>query len=503
MSRDNAIKMKNTMKRYITALLLAALTLGGCQSMEDTYGDWAGDGKIRYIGKCESFEVTAGWKRFVFEWKASPDPMIETIRIVWRTDNATGTYDIPATQNTFATEATFNESAPYTVECYGMDKDGNLSLPLTQYARPFNETHEAVTGFPKMVSKYFFVGGDAILFLDPYMATMRSTKITYRSGGAPQTLEVTKAMFDAVYLRLENVDAGTDIVIDRVAEVEGCLDPVTFESYKLDRNYISLTFDFMQQLKDRYNLTEITPEWIRAQQTLEIDYSIGSLEDVMYFPALRRITLGGNRFMVGGTTLSTLRETGRTVYALDMMHAIAGTEVNIYNNHFNLISRLPWATAMAGNPVLPSLGYLDATGWTVAWTTDDDVEDNYPAYPERILDNDPATIFAPGDVQNKVRNHELVIDMQGNRTLNGFKVTQAATGNLNYLPAMIRIEVSKDSYTWEEPFYSVQSTIGNNFGESTLLRMPASKEARYVKITLVDRVYSSRGNTCLGDFMVF
>ena len=44
-------------------LLFAACLAIGCEDLEDTYKDYAGDGAIRYLGKATGVSVHPGWKR--------------------------------------------------------------------------------------------------------------------------------------------------------------------------------------------------------------------------------------------------------------------------------------------------------------------------------------------------------------------------------------------------------------------------------------------------------
>ncbi|MFR5657274.1 MAG: hypothetical protein ACLUDU_04460 [Butyricimonas faecihominis] len=37
---------------YCAWMLVAAFAMTGCESLEDTYSDYAGDGMIRYVGRC-------------------------------------------------------------------------------------------------------------------------------------------------------------------------------------------------------------------------------------------------------------------------------------------------------------------------------------------------------------------------------------------------------------------------------------------------------------------
>ena len=48
------------MKKIYLWLLLPLSIFGGCESLEDTYSDYAGDGKIRYPGKCFDLSVKPG-----------------------------------------------------------------------------------------------------------------------------------------------------------------------------------------------------------------------------------------------------------------------------------------------------------------------------------------------------------------------------------------------------------------------------------------------------------
>ena len=47
-------------RKYIINLLLAmvALLVGCNESLEDTYSDYAGDGKIRYVAKCSDLDLS-------------------------------------------------------------------------------------------------------------------------------------------------------------------------------------------------------------------------------------------------------------------------------------------------------------------------------------------------------------------------------------------------------------------------------------------------------------
>lgn len=490
--------------------LFVILSLFACESLEDTYKDYSGDGKIKYTSKCESFTVTAGWKRFVFNWEPSADPNIKEVQIHWSREGKKGIYTIPVGETTFSTEANF-EDFPYTFECYGVDIDGNLSIPLIEYSRPYTLTHELVLGAPKMVNKYFFLGNDKtgrdlVLFLDPYNEGTKSTVITYYKNGKEEVVNVTKEMFNKGKLLIENIDYGKDVIIKRVAKVEGCLDDVDFDPYVLEHGVFNLNFDFSQEIKNKYNIEELSTEFINNLEVLELNYSLKSLEDVMYFPNLKKVILGGNRYTVSSENLLNERSSADYmggVYALNNVIRKLDVEVVIYNDHYWIGDALISVIAK-GDPELPDLKYFSTKGWTVRSSSKEGSGEDM-AEPQNILDNNPSTLWHPQINEVTIRTHELIIDMQSQKTINGFKVTQANKNDYvsrDFYSDIIRIEISEDNFEWESALFQFQPTLGRNYCESTLLYTATPKTARYIKITLSDKL-SERYCVCLGDFMVF
>lgn len=79
------------MKRYIVNFWVLAVLLVSCnESLEDTYSDYAGNGKIRYVGKCTELDVTPGWKRLSLQWKNSMDATVDKIKVAWSSENVKG-----------------------------------------------------------------------------------------------------------------------------------------------------------------------------------------------------------------------------------------------------------------------------------------------------------------------------------------------------------------------------------------------------------------------------
>lgn len=497
--------------------LLILFVLFSCESLEDTYKDYSGDGKIKYIGKCKSFSVQTGWKRFVFNWERSPDSNSKEVQISWRNDNQSGVYTIPIDNGSFETEANFKD-APYIFECRSVGFDGSMSSPILQYARPYTFNHQLIAGFPKVVNKYAFIqnntdGHDLVLFLDEFKDEIKKATLTYYSNNNKEEMVITKDLFDKKYIVIDNVQIDKSVTVDRIAKVEGCIDEVVFDTFSLDPMDKVLNYDFNDQLMREHNLTEITPTFINDLEVLNMNFSLKSLEDILYFPNLKKIVLGGNRYTTQTTPadikkmiLSNLDDKEKSVFALTLANKL-GVEIVIHNDHYGIRDNLPFAIKKE-NPTLPKLEYLDTKEWTIKSSTKEGTTDIDAAQPENIFDNNSATLWHPQNVQNYIRIHKLDIDMKSVRTMNGFKITQAAANNYvvrEYYPNIMRIQISNDEVIWEDVFYQAQSIIGQNYGESTILYTPEAKNARYIRLIINDQVHAAygRSNSCLGDFMIF
>lgn len=78
------------MKNKVIYILTAALALfSSCgDSLDDTYKEYAGDGPIRYTGKCTNISVNPGWECLRAKWTPSKDPAVRNIRITWISENS-------------------------------------------------------------------------------------------------------------------------------------------------------------------------------------------------------------------------------------------------------------------------------------------------------------------------------------------------------------------------------------------------------------------------------
>ena len=90
------------MRKYIINLFAAAALLVGCgESLEDTYSDYAGDGKIRYVAKCTEVHATPGWERLMVDWINGTDATIDKIKVVWSCEERRDSVMLPGESTSY------------------------------------------------------------------------------------------------------------------------------------------------------------------------------------------------------------------------------------------------------------------------------------------------------------------------------------------------------------------------------------------------------------------
>ena len=131
-------------KKYLW-ILISLVLVAGCESLEDTYSDYAGDGAIRYLGKCTKVSIAPGWKRLIVKWVNNVDPVIDKIKVRWQVNDMKDS--ILLAPNTTEYSIPDLEDGNYEVTVCAIDKNGNESLANPIFGRPYTPTHETIISF--------------------------------------------------------------------------------------------------------------------------------------------------------------------------------------------------------------------------------------------------------------------------------------------------------------------------------------------------------------------
>lgn len=143
-------------RKYIIYLFFAVVALlTGCnESLEDTYSDYAGDGKNRYVAKCSDLDIVPGWERLILSWVNGTDATVDKIKVAWLFDGKRDSVFLPNTSTSFVLTDLVDGTYQFYVSA--VDKFGNESLIETYSGRPYTRDHELMRSFSRGVLKSYF-----------------------------------------------------------------------------------------------------------------------------------------------------------------------------------------------------------------------------------------------------------------------------------------------------------------------------------------------------------
>ena len=498
--------------------MLALLFAAGCEDLKDTYDDYAGDGPVRYMARCTDVKVESGWECLRVFWKNALDPNREKILV--RCVSELSAFDTIVPADAEACEIKGLPDATYTVSVAALSAAGDTSLTnnLQATGRPYFLGHESVQGFTTGILKHVFIRNNLVLFMNEWdEERMADFTLHYTdTEGTAKDFNLTEA-FDAGDYLLRDVDPSKEIVLTRQGYLEGCPDLITFPERTLAKGNVTMMGDFRNQLMERYG--EITPELLEREE-LDLDYDLASLEDILYFPNLKTLNLGKNRYF-GSTkkvaSLTDANKRARMYFCANVLNELnEGMDVNVYRAgnkagdmvFYNFKQKLGvyeyegTVNEMNGSQWPADLALLDTEGWTVDITPAGETPEEFRT--EMLFDDNPVTQWVPNTGQTQ-RSYNLTIDMQEARTVRGLKIVQGqVTYSLqNFLLESVIVQVSADGQTWTYPCHMEENTMGAVSGEKRLLNFAEEQTVRYIRLTVKDR-YSNNNTDCvLGDVIPF
>ena len=565
--------MKN--KLYHIACLFVALFMMGCEDLEDTYDEFSGDGVIRYTGKCSDLNIEPGWERLRVSWRGNIDPHIEKVKIAYQSEQDTVLavkYMLPKDfVETDLMDTVYLENlqdAVYTVKVSNVAVDGTESLEETSYGRPYTEAHEDLRTFTRGIVNFYPVNDRLVVILDSKNSNLKEINLKYwGTDNKEHTWNIYKNMDRNIQYMVDDImfmlpDEDSDIegnvgidfdkplTVERRGLLTGCIDTIAFDPVTLSLDERVWSSGFVNVMLHKYGI-----DWqskVDEVEVLELDYTLSTFQDLFYFPNLRKVILGKNRYMLAdhqeniSTTDPYLALT--TLYYLNKTR---GVEVECYNQHYLFTTYYGYMSYIEilsvgdpGNPAwgipatpakidmnwltekenenlgeMPNITPLNTEGWELT-CSDTTYNGNKSGGVARMLDDNPATVFEPG-VEMSLLSVTVNIDMKKLQPLHGFKFVQANMGSideetiekdLKYLLSSLKIEISTNGYSWENATYDDGGvSLGNAIGETTFINIPEEKQkdVQYIRLSMNTKVigattsglpmYSLR----IGDFIPF
>ena len=491
--------MKKTI--YILAAALALLTSCG-DSLEDTYKDYAGDGPIRYPGKVTDVSVNPGWECLRAKWTLSKDPAVKNIRVIWISENADTTSILLApTETEYTIKGLSNQN--YHVLVQSVAEDGAASLNDGVTRRPYTYEHETVSAFTQGFNKYYLYKGHLLLFMGNWSDNILHFAIDYTDkSGKADSLLLTKDVFDGKYVDVSDIDLNKDITLRRRGLIEGCPDIIDFKPVTLTKTFLMNT-DFKKELRQHYGLgNDDVENFAASAETVELDYNLYSLEDLLYFTNLKTVNLGARRYMLSAHLVaSTLAEQNRSQWVLEKLHEIGGVNVNMYANAY-LGSSAPSFVMKYDVASIPVSEFYNSAGWSIT-TSGDDTNNGELV---NMLDGSSTTDWKSWPSQEGMRSFDLIINMKADKAVHGVAIVQSQTTDMvNFLPQIVNVEyaTATEPDTWHYLNGIDEYTLGNAQGETTIVKAAQAVNARYLRITVKERTYKSVTRTALAEIKVY
>ncbi len=512
--------------KSVFALAGALFLLAGCgESLEDTYKDYSGDSKIRYLGRCSQPSVQPGWKHILVTWENSLDPLIDAVKVSWTANDKTESVTLPRDPVTGLLQSSYDipnlPDGTYEIRCISLTKDGDASLYTPNYARPYTEKHEVYTSFTRGIISYYRVKDNLVLFLDKWNDNIVDFTLNYtNTTGEAKTFDLTEINMGKMY-PLKDVDTSAPITLDRIGTLPGSPDLIDFGTYTLT-NDRTFSTDFKLLFKRRYNQAILDDAFINSVEELEIDYDINSFNDILYLPNLKKLILGKNRYFhssyagvaytLGGKLVTVAEYCSRVIGQtaaeatafLEEVNKLTGLTVEFYTGNYALTAKASIITKKT-NPTVPVLNYLNTEGWTITSSLPDPA--GVDSGIDFLLDNNPGTHWQPHWQPVVARTHQLTIDMGALQTVKGVKIVQKNCSSdydgWNVSPRTIRVKTSADQLVWEDATGVEDNVIGGGNAETTLIPLKAPKSVRWIRVTVTDRFYGTNYSTNLADIAVY
>ena len=518
-------------RKYIINLFAAAALFASCsESLEDTYSDYAGNGKIRYVAKCTEVHATPGWERLVLEWINGTDATIDKIKVVWSCEDRKDSVLLPGTSTSF--ELRNLTDGTYRFDVYAVDAAGNQSLnEKPTYGRPYTREHEIMLAFTRGVMKSYFLKNKMIFFSDQWNENIVELKLKYKDteGNTKYYLFDKEESYNTlVTIDDMSMNPSDTVYVFRKGKLEGCPDVIEFDPHVVNRKKI-YSAGFVNAIQRRYGYNIETKEqeaifedFVENVEELEFDYDIETFEDILYCPKLKKLVFGKNRYLDERNVTEyakskILGDQEKSTQVLNKANEsdILGLTIDYYGIKSTLMPyfnrELPYMTYL-GYSQLPE---MDIIGKEAFKEYEDGnrisciPKDSY-AVLDNLLDDNTESSWATTP-SGTMRRYEMEMELLEATEIRGVKIAQPfhnkwdPNGTVNFMPTMISIQTSADRIEWKEVTFVESNELGRSAAEVTLLPIAeGSRMVKYIKISLRDGV--DRDGLCkinLGDILFY
>ncbi len=540
--------MKNNFK--YTSLLIALLAFASCETLEDTYSEYAGDGAVRYMGTPTDIQIVPKWGELAVTWQNAIDPNIEELEVSWKYTTNDGSYEfvdtlpkgttsfvVPAQEfhddanegKTGIIDAVLNATIEVNIVSLGdkMDSLLNRSKNLTAYSRPYNDNHEEVLAYPTLVTSQYRTNGSLVLFFSDWSSKIEHLKVRYWTAAGEQELNYTQNNLpEDITIPGVSLDS---IVVER----DGYLGDYNAEDdtnnvrrviatgIAVNREFNSEWLVLLDNKFPEYN-GNYGGDFCDNVTELDVDFSMGSLNEILNFPNLKTINFGSNRYMgnydatnpaidtsIYYASVVEIEESKRALEILDVVNS--GITANFYGKHFDIVSNVDVTTVNdLPNAIIDNsqtnylfINSVEARRDSQEYTD----EPGQSTYVNRLYDGDISSMWTPFSQNGDSRMYEFTFNIT-DALINSFEITQipvTASTQVGLMPTTVKVQVSNDKITWIDASGEDAVQLGTSPNETTVVRIHpnyASTTYKHVKLTVNDNPYGTGFQVNLAEFRI-
>lgn len=496
------------MKNIKLILFILSIFLISCEGMDDKYSDMVNKSKIRYIGKCSDLTTKRGWNCVELSWKNSVDPVITKIKMKWVSDETIDSVLLDKGVETFTTPANL-KNKNYEFILTSLDDNGHESLPINVFEKPFSEDDEMISSLRIIERKHFFIDDNLFMLLHNSDRNIESASIEYYEGESKKVYIVTDDDLSKKVIRINKVNRDKPVSVQSSLNIKECKDVVKFKPYKLDLNTISLSSDFIKNLKYNSDKSEVTKEFLATITTLYIDCDMTSLEDAAFLPNLEKIILGSKKYVDPSYVTShpeclfKLSDKTTSEYILKVLQEVKSVKIEVFGNNYGIKQMDGLETTENPYPVLPEIEFFSQEE-IEKWEVKGSAELAYSFKYEYLFDNDPSTAWKPIEIDGKIRTHNITINMKEVKDLHGVLFSQVDDKKyMDYMPKTIEVAISEDGVNWDHVFSYTNIELGISPSEKNLIKFEETQKAKYINITVTDKTSKYNNYVLIGDFIPF
>ena len=507
---------KNILKSMICSMVFL-FTITACQDIKDTYADFAGNGEIRYVGKCDDLTVTPGWKRLIVNWTNNVDPIISKVKVKWSNDKTADSVLLDRGVHTYSISNLVNET--YKIEVSSLDEKGQSSLSTTIYGRPYTLEHEEIISFTRIIAKQYFFGNHLILQFAGWQNGIENAYLQYtKKDGTVGKLDIDEYLTDeSLYVLPDEIDPSKPVTLYRTGRISDCPDLITFDPYELSHQK-TYTADFKNFIQQKYGTNShqmlfngiINDDWANEVSTIELDADMDSFEDLLNLPNIKKLTLGKNTYLTArGAEDATrgqyqLYNLSLSKKVLNFLHDENGLTVERYNKHYKKLKKLSYLKEM-GEAKLPELKLFDLSQAKITVAPTD--EEGFNSHPEFLIDGKLTSCWKPLPTSN-MKTYVFNIDLGKEVEANGFKIVQKDFGEYDedndIAPQRVNIEYADKNGSFEDASFEHDIYIGTSTGQTMLIPIKGGRhKVRYIQLSIPAQYYHGTYQVTLAEFGLY